>query len=546
MASKLKRRIPVIFSGVGASAGSASVASVGVANIPPSWTDALGDSFSITAGVPFSYTFTAYDPNPGDLIDFIQNSVSAGLTVTENDQSGLYRTITISSSTGLAAGTYTASLDLDETTVEVDDWLSRSTGAGVVWAHNFEHENEVLNFLIAPKVAGVGKANDPAREWEATHHPLDVNWDSADGFAGGGSLKITVPAADVAFERSYGQADDAFVGDETWLVALKNAFGTSTPGIPFGRGLWSRPYSPLTTDGTVYRGNGTGQADINRPGITYQQWRPWVAEAGSAARSTRNNFKAGVYGHASYTPPTGWTREGSEFYLQYRMKIPFNRFYSTRMLPAYTGQPGARFFTTASPYRARQSAQKYAWISSLTTGTPNQEIALSGFPQLRIADGNPYDTPGTTSFHKLYTNYGPEFFNSFSNYTIDADVWVTYLYHVIWGRNGVNESTVEMFVSVNGAAYTTIGSVTNWPMAYEVGGPFGCNTFEPTAYTNFTDNTNGGSNASIAAAQLAAARDQSTWYSADGVRVATGETYDIRVTQVIFSTQYIPPPAVGA
>jgi hypothetical protein len=45
MASKLKRRIPVIFSGVGASAGSASVASVGVANIPPSWTDALCDSF---------------------------------------------------------------------------------------------------------------------------------------------------------------------------------------------------------------------------------------------------------------------------------------------------------------------------------------------------------------------------------------------------------------------------------------------------------------------------------------------------------------------
>jgi hypothetical protein len=149
MPSKLKRRIPVIFSGVGASAGSASVASVGVGNIPPSWTDALGDSFSITAGVPFTYTFTAYDPN-GDLIDILQNSMTLGLEFTENDQVGNYRTITIYSTAGLAAGTYTAELDLAELSSEVTTFTLSGGSAGKAWTfgHAFARGDIPSGFYV--------------------------------------------------------------------------------------------------------------------------------------------------------------------------------------------------------------------------------------------------------------------------------------------------------------------------------------------------------------------------------------------------------------
>jgi hypothetical protein len=528
MASKLKRRIPVIFSGVGASAGSASVASVGVANIPPSWTDALGDSFSITAGVPFSYTFTAYDPNPGDLIDFIQNSVSAGLTVTENDQSGLYRTITISSSTGLAAGTYTAALDLDETlAVPFTDWQSRSQGDGVVWAHNFEHENEVLNFLISPAIG-----NDPARTWETTHHALDVSYEVGTGFAGGGCLSIQVPAADVAFERSYGQTD-ASVQGTPWYNALASAFGTANPGVPFGRGVWRRPYAPLTTTGSDRTtGSGTGQTDRAANGtLTTRAWTPWTTSTMTAG------FRHGVYSHADYAMPSGWTRDGGEFYLQYRMKVPLKRFYSDRTLPVYTGAAGSRFFTNTATRRARQSAQKYLWLSNLTTGVEAQELVVSGYPQLRISDGAPYDT-GQTAFLILYTAFGPEIFRSQEgSWEVPADVWITYLHRVRFGHNATADTTVEWYASVNGSAYVTLGSSSTKTLNYTAGTPFGGNCFEPTNYNNSTDN--------LSIYGVTNCRNPAYAVNA-GTPALAQETYVNRFTQIIFSTAYIPPPAAGA
>jgi hypothetical protein len=502
---------------------------VGVANIPPSWTDALGDSFSITAGVPFSYTFTAYDPNPGDLIDFIQNSVSAGLTVTENDQSGLYRTITISSSTGLAAGTYTAYLDLDETlAVPFTDWQSRSQGAGVVWAHNFEHENEVLNFLIAPEIG-----NDPTRTWEATHHALDVWHEAGTGFAGGGCLVINNPAADVAFERSYGQTDGSVYSTGGWYGQLRTAFGVDKPGVPFGRGVWRRPYAPLTTTGSDRTtGSGTGQTDrAANSSITTRAWTPWTTTTQSV------QFKHGVYSHADYTPPSGWTRDGGEFYLQYRMKVPLARFYSDRILPAYTGAAGSRFFTNTSTRRARQVSQKYLWLANLTDGVQAQELVVSGYPQLRVADGAPYNT-GQTAFLILYTAFGPEIFRSQEgSWEVPADVWITYLHRVRWGHNATADTIIEWYASVNGSAYVTLGSQSNVTLNYTAGTPFGGNCFEPTHYNNATDN--------ITSAGIANARNPAYNWSA-GTPALSQETYQNRFTQIIFSTQYIPPPAAGA
>jgi hypothetical protein len=286
MASKLKRRIPVIFSGVGASAGSASGASVGVANIPPSWTDTLGDSFSVTAGVPFSYTFTAYDPNPGDLIDFIQNSISAGLTVTENDQSGLYRTITIASpgypgGTGLTAGTYTASLDLDDVAGPEADWVTRTTGSGVVWAHRF-NDQQTANFCDTPN--------------DATHGTVAIV--PTGGIIGDGCLRLDTPAG-------------------------------KFPGM-----RWARPLAPMVASPAD-----SYPADHNGPGLVAIAPHTWYATT-NVLRSRFANGRGGFFGHADYydptykpmpypDPPTVAAPEfvyAGPFWIQYRMKVSASRF----------------------------------------------------------------------------------------------------------------------------------------------------------------------------------------------------------------------------
>ena len=417
------------------------------------------------------------------------------------------------------------------------DWHSRSTAPGVIWAHNFEHENEVLNFLLSPEIG-----NDPTRDWERTHHPLDVWHDPNDGLAGGGSLVVQLPAADEAFERSYGQVDATAVG-APWYNQLVSAFGIANPGVPFGRGVWRRPYSPLL--GTTDRRTGSGRGESD-PGasesIALQPWRPWRTEAASEqlARRTCVDFKAGVYAHPDSPLPSGWTREGQEFYLQYRMKVPLKRFVSQRILPTHTGQPGSRFFTNTAERRARQSAQKYFWLANLTNGVQAQELVVSGYPQLRVADGAPYNT-GETAFLLLYTAFGPEIFRSQGgSWEVPADVWVTYLHRVRWGtnwntvNNSGGDSIIEWYASVNGSPYVTLGSSQTVKLQYSAGTPFGGNCFEPTHYNNATD--------SMAGVGVAKCRDPAFDVTGAGNPPFTQETYQNKFTQVIFSRNHIPPP----
>lgn len=416
---------------------------------------------------------------------------------------------------------------------EVADWVARSTGPGVVWAHNFEHENEVLNFLIAPEIG-----NDPTRDWEKTHHPMDVWHEANGGLAGGGCLVVQVPAADVAFERSFGQYDASVYTTGGWYGQLRDAFKVDRPGVPFGRGVWRRPYSPLLTSGGDRRtGSGRGISDpASSETIPLKTWRPWKTEASSEqlARRMCSDFKQGVYAHPESPLPSGWVREGNEFYLQYRMKVPLKRFFSERMLPAYTGEPGSRFFTNTSPRRARQAAQKYLWLANLTDGVQAQELVVSGYPQLRVVDGSPYDTK-ETAFLILYTAFGPEIFRSQGgSWEVPKDIWVTYLHRVRWGRPQQAETVVEWYASVNGSSYVTLGSASNVTLQYALNTPFGGNCFEPTHYNNATDN--------MSSVGVANARNPAYNFNA-GAAAFAQDTYQNRFTQIIFSTKPIPAPS---
>jgi hypothetical protein len=254
----------------------------GTENYPVSWVDGLGDSFTITAGVPFSYTFQAYDPD-GDIIDIIQNSISPSLTVSEAAQAGFYKTITISSpgypgGSGLSAGTYTASLDLVESSTWEEDWADRSTAAGVVWAHRF-NDQQTANFLYV------------VRDDFANHGTPTIT--TTGGIIGDGCLSLPTPAG-------------------------------KYPGIG-----WVRPLAPMVA-GTAY---GYG-ADINNAGLPTIAPHTWF---GTDMNRRIDNARGGFFGHADYydptvypgfysgTAPPEWVQSGP-FWIQYRMKVSASRF----------------------------------------------------------------------------------------------------------------------------------------------------------------------------------------------------------------------------
>ena len=101
----------------------------------PSWTDSLGNTFSVPQNTPFSYTFSAADLD-GDAVPFSYDNVPPGITVTPGVQSGTTREITISSA-GLSADSYTVSVDLQPLVTATDlttlTLLASSTDASAPW-----------------------------------------------------------------------------------------------------------------------------------------------------------------------------------------------------------------------------------------------------------------------------------------------------------------------------------------------------------------------------------------------------------------------------
>jgi hypothetical protein len=493
MASKLKRRIPVIFSGVGASAGSASVASVGVANIPPSWTDALGDSFSITAGVPFSYTFTAYDPNPGDLIDFIQQSISAGLEVVENDQSGLYRTITIRSpgypgGSGLAAGTYTASLDLDEVAGAEADWLTRSTAANVVWAHDFRTAAEVTNFIDAdPALTTTTYDSTPVFTGGSVVHSIPSNlpstivsitrltstsvrvvttsslglttsdyvrffglvspWDGLNDSVDGGSgliekYQVTVVNSSTSFDLSTVTLNSGY-----WptfnppVTAYSGPTAATAQRCRVSVGNWSRPTSAFLAGSNGLAVNDPGVA-LGMPGRTWNT--TWDAQR-------HYKYRSDWYGHADYasrmavwpdwaaTPQTNQYR-GSDFWVQWRIKISASRYQASSA--AIRNSSGLKYFAMWATGPSTP-LHEVVWSDANTASAPYANYAASdgGFvsgytgagTSKAFDEGSSMQAGGDYASTCLWTGNFPA--SPTSCFNIVPDEWYTFLLHVIPGKH---------------------------------------------------------------------------------------------------------------
>jgi chitodextrinase len=507
-------------------------------------------------GDPITYSYD--EPLPtGYAITELTNPLGALLTI----------------AAGTAAGTVSFTAHAVDTTTSAAqaDWDARTGGAGVVWAHTFATAYEVDNFRIRNDL----NQNDPQNDFHvAMPYRASVSmsagpnsccdvYHSTDGpIAGQGSLVIRVPAADEAFERFVG--NDCWRAGDNWYVAMQAAFGLAKPGLPIFLGVWRRPFAALNGNGDPRRGNGTGDPDINNAGKTPREFRPWVSEGGSPYATAE--FRHGFYTHADYKTATealNQTWDGDEYYIQYRMKMPSTRYQPTRQLPAYTGAAGARFYTNTGTPTARPAPQKLMWISTDTRGEQAQELVLSGLGRLTAAGGD-YDAP--YGFAGVYGSKQINFPDATGGRLIDPatggymtwpTTWITFMHRVKCGHSGPSTSSVggdgivQTWVARDGGPFVLMQDCQTIRWAFSGSGDpthsYGWNCWEPTGYTNFLDELEWASPGGSPAARLAYCRDPSTrCVGAASNSPSTQQTYEIKFSQIIFSTQYIPPPGAGA
>jgi hypothetical protein len=537
MASKLKRRIPIIFGATGAAAGSGSTAGVGsTVPVGPEWlipvaTYNLG-TFAPGASIPLTGLYAANGGTPYFSYVSGQTITGTSVTMTVDPVDGDITAPTTQT-------TYTAVIDLDDDPAEAD-WITRSTGAGVVWAHDFRTQAEVDAFRSPVSVDAVSWVNTDGIGSSKTlqvlipkglddgYHYVDAT--SASGWIVRDGTALSQPAS-----QGQSNADWTWVTGETLKAQGKVADGG-----------WWRPFSAIAATQ-----NGKVASDPAANGTL--PVRAWTSQM--LADSGR--FRAGYYAHSTYAeqcrtwPAFGGgaqtnAYDGSEFYLQFRVKFGQWR----------AGELGLAATSANATYQnERYPPGKLAFIG-VTGTTPNNEIVLQSLP----VDPR-FETTG--SRHRMYTNFGNlalhktktvqgqsveviqpggayddgtlagTCYYDGTNAVRDCwywpmEEWVTILVHVIPGRqnashSGTNKDTgVEVWAARAGeTSYTQIvgvgaaASASNDAFAFVYGGSGGIhpdpvwNAFLPTGYMN----------------------------NAPSLRA-----FYHRFTQIIFSKQFIPCP----
>lgn len=238
------------------------------------------------------------------------------------------------------------------------DWLARSRGLGVVWAHDFRSDAEVNNFIKVPNDLVIG-----------VHHPsMMAHRTTADGITGGGCLEVlnigSMLAKPVAAGDSQIVLTDAsdFPAVTTSAAAYEVTIQSSVPrmkevvlvvgkqgdalmvqrgrtfpeplkfenqgkatawaaGAAIGAdsdGGWARPLSAL-----VAGDNGLDKDDPAAEGRLKRR----VFRTGRSLSESIYNFRTGYYGHSDYHRfYSSWNGEtgvwdGNELFLQFRVKI---------------------------------------------------------------------------------------------------------------------------------------------------------------------------------------------------------------------------------
>jgi hypothetical protein len=261
----------------------------------------------------------------------------------------------------------------------------------------------------------------------------------------------------------------------------------NSPGMD--NNYWWRPFAPLTG-----ASNGRGQNDPAANGT--MTLGTYVATDGggqglSWARAA--NAKPGWYGHPA---DANSFYDGNEFYLQIRLMTD-----PRRTSPGNIKVGKFVSFSTTNNSYTSQELVTYAgyWEGADAVGKPNIQNVYQGYNYAPLADVS----TGTKNPVNAKWAY--------------SGGWDTLLYHVVPGRNGVNETRFEVWAAHQGeTTYTKIWDVT-YPAHYDTDG-----------------NTSGGVARPGWNALLC-------WIYHNG---ATMTPFWQRYDQIIFSKQFIPCPTV--
>jgi hypothetical protein len=299
-----------------------------------------------------------------------------------------------------------------------------------------------------------------------------------------------------------------------------------TGGVSVGG--WWRPFSRIAAGK-----NGLPYDDLGAGG-TVPLRSDWYYTAGVNDSTPASKWQGGIYshpdywGHSNLNPALGSNMfDGSDFYLQFRVKIQSTRWTS--------GNPDG----------------KLCFVSSMRKSNPSQEIVIQS------QNVWPYDSAATTNIYRMYTSNGNQF-NSFLTdpqggsgtmqpngpyastcviagplpqrcWTWPSQEWVTVLIHVTPGHQSTNGSLsdpaaadtgLEVWVARQGATtYTKIWQKMNY--IFEFGGA------QTAAYP---DDSAEGFSAFIASGFMNDSPAVAGWYQ--------------RFDQIILSKQFIPCPLV--
>jgi hypothetical protein len=232
--------------------------------------------------------------------------------------------------------------------------------------------------------------------------------------------------------------------------------------------VWWRPFSPLTGGG-----NGRGANDPGDGGRLVAQ--PFAPDPVSGRSNINSWGSRGLYGHASYHSAGGF--DGTEYYMQMRTKISASRYTS-----------------------GNAQAGKLLYFSHTYRSLTGQEIVVQNNINrdfMAYRSGSPPLEPSKQSGSEI---------SGF--WAWPADEWVTVLYQVVPGREGVAETVFKVWVARAGATnYTRIWDTRVVPLSFDY---------------------NNGQNALILSSYMNGVTSPAAWFT--------------RFDQVIFSKQPIACP----
>lgn len=464
----------------------------------------------------------------------------------------------VRASNGTVDGPYsnTASTTTSPTSASQADWIARSTGPGVVWSHDFRTQNEIDAFQLDGQAGGIAFGTTQGMMTQVT--------DPVTGFAmsilalGGTTAQVfpaTLPATapqtlvledttywptdcyvrlqhSTADERDQYSASIPNSGSNLYHVTAVSGNTLTLTYVPVAGGFnnvnptqlqfpagsyigaqaksWKRPFSALRA---AY--NGKGVDDIARAGILRDRIVP---------ANSNGIWGYGYYGHPDYiaayptwappanpagstvTPRTNFW-DGSEFYLQFRMKID-PRFWNLHVYanPATATERtwGRKLWflqTDNSSFQQILGNMSPSNKYQIPATNPSPFFMGKSSPTGNLGSNNccEPEQPAINAMFQPGSQWATT--TSVANgataaWEYSAGEWLTFLLHVRPGHHNVGDTFLEMKVAREGeTSYTTVFSSSTQVIPYNVelhqtnpnitaDAFYGYNGFWPAGYLN--------------------------------------------------------------